>query len=163
MSIFHDRAELGLNRSEVLLACWFGAGLTKKAPGTIGSLTALPFAAMLMMLGGAPLLAVAALVLLPTGAMQAERIGRRGALDPGYIVVDEVVGQWLALLPAALNIWHFAAGFALFRLFDIIKPGPIRILDQRVKGGWGVMTDDVAAGLVSAAILLGLRYFDVLP
>jgi phosphatidylglycerophosphatase A len=76
------------------------------------------------------------------------------AEDPSRLVIDEVVGMWITLLPAPrLWTWWLAA-FVLFRLFDIFKPFPIFIIDRRVKGGWGVMLDDVAAGIMGAAALL---------
>src|SRR3546814_16031355 len=78
--------------------------------------------------------------------------------DPGAIVIDEVVGQWLTLVPAALepwalNPWTVALAFCLFRLFDVVKPWPVRWADRRLKGAFGVMADDVIAAAYAAAIL----------
>lgn len=144
----------------VLLATWGGMGLSPVAPGTVGSLGALPvlwLTAQLTTVWGLAL--VAAVFVL--GVVVSERIERtRGGHDHGAIVIDEVVGQWLAialplqLLPGWLS-WTEAVviGFLLFRLFDIVKPPPIGWLDRHVGGGLGVMLDDVLAGLMAAALL----------
>jgi phosphatidylglycerophosphatase A len=106
------------------------------------------------------------LALLAVGipaAGAAERIFGRS--DDGRIVIDEVAGQLLALAPLLLGpplsrstlLALLAVGFFAFRLFDIWKPGPVRLLERRVAGGWGVMLDDVAAGALAAAALLLLR------
>lgn len=138
-----------------LIASWFGAGYAPKAPGTVGSLAALPFAYGIVQLGGWIGLAIAAALLLPVGAWVADRVAAGDAdHDPGWIVVDEVVGQWIALIPVALiSGWvGWIVAVIAFRGFDIAKPGPIAWIDARVKGGWGVMLDDVAAGLAAAAV-----------
>ena len=82
-----------------------------------------------------------------------------GGTDPQTVVVDEAAGQCIALLPAALNPWAFAAGFVLFRLFDIVKPWPIRLAERRIPGALGVMVDDVLAGLYAAALIGLYRLF----
>ncbi|MEQ9518742.1 MAG: phosphatidylglycerophosphatase A [Parvibaculum sp.] len=141
--------------SASLIATWFGSGLLPKAPGTWGSLAALPFAWGIATLTGTPhSLLLAALVLLPIGAWASARHSATlGTHDAGEIVVDEVVGLWLVLgvVPVAPHWW--LAGFALFRLFDVWKPWPISWLDANVHGGWGIMLDDVAAGIAGAVVL----------
>lgn len=136
------------------LACGLGSGLAPVAQGTFGSLAAiLPW----LLLRQLPLpWYVLALVLgLAVGVWACERAGRAlGVDDHRSLVWDEFVGQWIALLPALLAPWWaVAAGFALFRLFDVWKPWPIRWLDRRLKGGLGVMTDDVVAGIFAAIVL----------
>ena len=85
-----------------------------------------------------------------------------GATDPGQIVVDELLGQLITFVPfAVLNIWELLAGFLLFRFFDILKPWPIRASENWLPGGYGVMLDDLLAGLLACACLGLLRY--VLP
>ena len=80
-----------------------------------------------------------------------------GQDDPGAVVIDEVAGQWLTLLPAATTVWwHWLAGFALFRFFDIVKPWPVGWADRRVKGGLGVMVDDIIAGAYAGVLLYAL-------
>ncbi len=152
--------------TDKLLATWFGAGLLPKAPGTWGSLAALPLGWAIQYFTGWAGLAVAALVVFLVGIWAADAYAKRGAdPDPGEIVIDEVAGQWLALLPAMGSPVFYLAGFLLFRLFDIWKPWPIRTVERRLKGGLGVMADDILAGLIAAALLCGFRYvwgdFDV--
>ena len=84
-----------------------------------------------------------------------------GVEDPGAVVIDEVAGQWLALIPAAIagpTIWQFAIGFALFRIADIGKPWPANWIDRRLSGGAGIMLDDVVAGIYAAAGLAMMLY-----
>jgi phosphatidylglycerophosphatase A len=136
-----------------LLAFGFGAGLSPKAPGTAGSLVGLAFAWGTMAL---PITAriVVAIALILSGVWicgeSARRIARHD--HPG-IVWDEIAGIYLALLVAPPSIWAWALGFGLFRLFDVWKPWPIRDLDHRLKGGLGIMLDDLVAALYTALIL----------
>jgi phosphatidylglycerophosphatase A len=109
-----------------ILATWFGAGLSPVAPGTV----------------------------FLVGIWAAHSFSRRTAShDAGPIVIDEVAGQWLALLLVPPDLVLYAIGFALFRLADIIKPWPIGLADKRIKGGFGVMFDDILAGALAAIIL----------
>lgn len=129
------------------LATFFGIGRLKPAPGTWGSLAALPFAALLMKAG--PFVYMGACVLLlPLAILSAEIYERvNGGHDHSEIVVDEVLGMWVALTWLPLTWQSFLAAFLLFRLLDITKPFPISYLDRRIEGGVGVVVDDVAAGL----------------
>lgn len=143
----------------VLLATWFGAGYMPKAPGTWGSALALPFAWGILALSGVPGLLVASLIVFIVGIWASNDYMRRsGKEDPGPVVIDEVVGQWLVLAVAPMEMVWFLAGFALFRLFDIAKPWPVNIMDRRIKGGMGVMLDDVGAGLYAAGTMYGLQW-----
>lgn len=141
------------------IATWFGSGLLPRAPGTWGSLAALPFAALLVWFGGWPLLLAASGLLFVLGTWASERYARRlGKKDPSEIVVDEVLGQWLVLLPWALDPFAYLLGFAAFRVFDIAKPWPVSLADRRLAGGLGIMLDDViAAGYALAGC--GLLHF----
>ena len=142
-----------------LLATWFGCGLLPKAPGTWGSLAALPFAAALVWWGGPWLLLAASIALFAIGIWASERYARAmAAEDPSAVVIDEVVGQWLALVPAAGVFWLYLPGFLAFRLFDIVKPWPVSWADRELGGGLGIMLDDVLAGLYAAALVAALRY-----
>jgi phosphatidylglycerophosphatase A len=141
----------------VLIATWFGAGRLPLAPGTWGSLTALPFAWIIAWLFGPRLLLLAAVVLFPIGWWAAGRIVRAsGREDPGSVVVDEVVGQWLTLVVTPRDLTAYVAGFLLFRLFDIVKPWPARWIDRKLGGGFGIMADDIVAGFYAATALLVL-------
>lgn len=135
-------------RAARFLASWFGSGFLPWAPGTWGSLAALPFAAAIVFLGGKPALLVATAVVFMTGCTAADRATRGGnERDPGWIVIDEVAGQWLTLLALPLGLASYAIGFALFRLFDVWKPWPVSWAERRYGGGFGIMIDDVLAAL----------------
>lgn len=140
------------------IATWGGSGMLPKAPGTWGSLAALPCAFLILQAGADRALAVATLVVLAAGLWASKIYMEKSAThDPGQIVVDEVVGQWLVLMPlgAAIKPLEWALAFALFRLFDIWKPWPISVADRQVKGAWGVMLDDILAGVAGALIVIG--------
>jgi phosphatidylglycerophosphatase A len=142
------------------LACGFGSGLTAKAQGTFGSAAAiLPWLLLRDLSPFAWLVILAAS--FAVGVWACEIAGRiLGVADHRSLVWDEFVGQWIALLPALLAPWWaVVAGFALFRLFDVVKPWPIAWFDRRVKGGLGVMLDDVIAGIVAAAVLWLVLFF----
>ena len=140
------------------LAFGFGAGLVPRAPGTVGSLVALPLYLLLAPLALPVYLALLAGLLL-LGVWATARTERDlGVHDHPGIVFDEIVGQLVALTLVPVHIGWMLIGFGLFRLFDIWKPGPIRWLNNRVTGGWGIMLDDLAAGLAAAAGLHGLMH-----
>ena len=144
---------------ERLLCSWFGAGWMKPAPGTWGSAAALPLGWLLWWIGGTPALAIASVLVFAIGWWASERIVRaEGLEDPSWVVIDEVVGQWLTLLLTPPSLLGYAVGFALFRLFDIWKPWPVSWADQKIKGGLGIMLDDVLAGLMGLAVLSLLQW-----
>lgn len=138
------------------LAFGFGSGFAPKAPGTAGTLAAIPFA---LLLGQLPL-PVHMVVLLAAVGIGIHCCGRTahdlGVHDHGGIVWDEFVGYWLtvAMLPNTA-LW-LALGFVVFRVLDIWKPWPIRVADRSLEGGLGVMLDDVIAGLMAGLILLAV-------
>ena len=78
--------------------------------------------------------------------------------DPGHVVIDEVAGQWIALIYSRVNLSHLLAGFLFFRLFDIVKPWPARQLES-LPAGWGIMLDDVAAGVYALLLMLALQHW----
>lgn len=139
-----------------LISTWFGAGLLPIAPGTWGSAAALPFAWFIVWVGGPLALFAAAIVAFGLGVWAAESYSRHaGVKDASPIVIDEVAGQWLTLVPASLDPLTYLAGFLLFRVADIVKPWPANWADRALDGGLGVMLDDVFAGLYAAAALYG--------
>ncbi len=153
-----------------LLATWFYVGKAPFAPGTFGTLAALPLAYGLEQAGGATALLAAACLITVIGAWAAGAyMQERGAEhDPGEIVIDEVagllllVGAWHAVFAEQIPVQplHWMVGsFAMFRVFDIMKPWPISLADRRVKGGFGVMLDDLLAGLYPLAVLYVLYTF----
>jgi phosphatidylglycerophosphatase A len=137
------------------LACGFGSGLAPVAQGTFGSLAAILPWLLLRHLSLPINLLVIALGFV-VGVVACDIAGRSlGVDDHRSLVWDEFIGQWIALLPALFFApwWVVVAGFVLFRFFDVLKPWPIRWLDRHVKGGLGVMLDDVLAGVLAAAVL----------
>lgn len=143
----------------IWIATWLGAGFIKPAPGTWGTVAALPFGIALMMIS--PFALIAGVVLLtPIGFWASDRFTQSaGEKDSPMIVVDEVIGLWIALIPvAAFSLWQIAAAFLLFRFFDVLKPWPISYLDRNVGGSAGVLADDILAGIFAAICLIGLQY-----
>ncbi|HEB79995.1 MAG TPA: phosphatidylglycerophosphatase A [Rhodospirillales bacterium] len=140
------------------MATWFGAGYLPKAPGTWGSLAALPFAWGIFITFGWLGLAVASAAAFMAGLWSAGVYLREsGTHDPGPVVIDEVAGQWLTLLVVPADLLLYAAGFVFFRMADILKPWPASWADRKVSGPLGVMLDDVLAAAYAAATLYGLR------
>jgi len=150
-----------------LALSFFGAGYIRPAPGTWGSLAALPAAWLVYLVAGPYGLVIGACALYALG-IYAINVELKDAddHDPSWVVIDEVVGQWIALLPIAfgahnagvnpLLLWPgIVAAFALFRLFDIWKPWIIGKVDAR-GDATGVMLDDVLAGLFAAIVVIGL-------
>ncbi len=151
-----------------LIATWFYSGKFPFMPGTMGTLAALPVAYMLQFYVGMEALIAATVVASIGGIWVSDRYlavtGKDRAADPKEVVIDEVAGMWLTLCLMPLNYMEDAAGWVLvtygggflaFRLLDIWKPWPISLLDRKVKGGLGIMLDDLAAA-VFAVIALGV-------
>ena len=145
-----------MNNLALVIATWFGCGYSPAAPGTVGSLAALGIAATLIQRAGWQpwyFAVIAVLILAPSiwAAGVAERVC--GKKDPDMVVVDEVIGQWLALLGMASVNWKaYLGAFLLFRIFDVWKPVPIRQLEA-LPGGVGIIADDVMAGVYAALVL----------
>jgi phosphatidylglycerophosphatase A len=146
------------NPAAFLIATWFGCGYAPKAPGTAGSLAALLIAIALAYFGygRGMLLGLTALLLAP-GIWSAGVVAKQlNITDPHIVVVDEVIGQWITLAGAATFNWKtWLAAFVLFRLLDIWKPAPARQLEN-LSGGWGIVADDVMAGLYGALAIFVL-------
>jgi phosphatidylglycerophosphatase A len=155
------RGEPGVSRASrglaVVVGTGLGAGFSPLAPGTVGSAVGvalfIPLAAP-----GLPAVAVAVALLLPVGVWSAAVCGERyGAHDHGRIVVDEIVGQLIALASFPANPMWLLSGFLLFRLFDIWKPFPARLIDRRWRTPFGVVADDVVAGVYANLVLQAFR------
>ncbi len=145
-----------MNRLGIILGTWFGCGFFPWGPGTIGSLAAILLAYLLhsyLSLGRVAFLLLTLCLVGPAiwaSPTTARAVGRK---DPGLVVVDEVLGQWVTLCGATvLAPRSFAAAFVLFRFFDIWKPWPVRKL-ERFPEGLGIVADDLGAGLYAALIL----------
>lgn len=132
----------------IRIATFFNVGRIRPAPGTLGSLAALPIGFCISAAGGPIALAIAALVVTCVGAIAADIYGKKsGTVDDQSIVIDEVAGMWIAAIPASTIPGLWIAAFLLFRFFDIYKPWPASYFDNKKRGGWDVMLDDVIAGL----------------
>lgn len=157
-------ARLVLTTPEHLVAFGFGAGLAPVAPGTAGTLVGLPFFFALACLPW-PAYAAATAALFVFGCWVCGASSRLLQVHdyPGF-VFDEIVGFLIACLPLLPGLqgpqWHWPlellAAFVLFRLFDVLKPWPIRLIDRHVHGGLGIMLDDAVAGAAAAGCLWGL-------
>jgi phosphatidylglycerophosphatase A len=142
----------------LILATGGYIGRIPKAPGTVGALLGLPIIYGLAQLR--PALAVLLCIALITVAVWAAGAAERqlGTKDPGCIIIDEIAGMTVSLLGIPLSIGTGAAGFLLFRFFDVLKPPPVNLLERRLDGGWGIVMDDVAAGLIANIVLrIGLH------
>ena len=143
------------------LATGFGSGLSPFAPGTMGTLVGVVICLLCLPLRWPMrlliVIALSALSIYVAG--RAEKIYQKK--DDQRIVIDEIIGFQITMLPVAITVLHLCVGFVLFRVFDISKPFPINNL-QRLPGGWGVVIDDVAAGIYAGAMMLLLIFFGVL-
>src|SRR3954451_11637373 len=144
------------DRFAILLATWFGCGLARKAPGTVGSAAALLIGVVLHEWAGLlwwHYLALTAVFLYPAVWSATATANALRLKDPQIVVIDEVLGQWVALAGAAtLTPATYIAAFALFRTFDIWKPWPVRKFES-LPGGWGINADDLMAGVYAALVL----------
>jgi phosphatidylglycerophosphatase A len=137
----------------MLVATGCGIGCAPVASGTFGSIAALPLGWALHALGGAPAVASAAVLCFVAGLWAANRIvARSGIEDPGFIVIDEIAAQLLVLAMLPAVPLAYAIGLAAFRVTDIMKPFPAGWCDSNIGGGFGVMLDDLVAGIQAAAI-----------
>ena len=142
-----------------LLALGFGSGLAPVAPGTFGSIVGLLFGLALMPLGFWAALAVTVLLTLAGIWICGESARKLGVHDHSAIVWDEVTGMMLTMLAAPASWWGIALAFGLFRLFDVWKPWPIREIDHGMRGGLGIMLDDVMAAVMAAVLLLIIKKY----
>lgn len=148
-----------------IIATYFGLGLSKHAPGTMGSLGTLPLAYLLMYWYGFYGLIGACVVLFFIGVKATDVVIKESNDDdPSKVVIDETVGQLLSfsfvafIAPEYLlgvgSLLYYIAGFTFFRFFDILKMGPVKYADTKIKNAYGVMLDDVFAGIFAAVLLL---------
>ncbi|MBR5598563.1 MAG: phosphatidylglycerophosphatase A [Alphaproteobacteria bacterium] len=155
-----------------IIGTYFGLGLSKYAPGTVGSLGSLPLAYLIISIGGWSALVVASIIIFFLGVKAVDVIIKEtGNNDPSKVVIDETVGQLLTfsfiayLAPDFLvgisSLFYYVLGFIFFRLFDIIKMGPVKYADTKIKNAYGVMLDDVFAGLFAGIILVVFLFFMV--
>ena len=154
-----DLKGLKLSNPLHLAAVGFGSGLPSFAPGTFGTLAAVPLYYLLSFLSIESYVAV--LIVTSLLGFWFCHVASRdmGVHDHKAIVWDEFVGYWITMVYVPFS-WQWAVvGFLLFRFFDILKPWPISWLDKKMQGGFGIMIDDIVAGLFAAFVLQGLIYF----
>jgi phosphatidylglycerophosphatase A len=134
-------------KTALIISSWFGSGLAPLLPGTFGSLAGLPFVIVLSYLG-AVYSGIFILIIIPL-AIWASDVSERllGRDDPPEVVIDEVAGLFLTVFLMPLSWLNIILGFLLFRVFDIFKPFPIGFIDRNVKGGLGIVLDDILAGI----------------
>jgi phosphatidylglycerophosphatase A len=147
------------DRTALVLSSWFGSGLFPIASGTFGTLAAIPFVVAINYLGKLP--SGVFLVMLTAAAIWSAHVSRNslGIDDPSEVVIDEAAGFCLSVFLLPFTFLSFALGFLFFRAFDILKPFPIGLIDKRVKGGLGIVLDDLVAGLfanICVRIILAL-------
>ena len=142
------------------IASGFGSGFSPRAPGTVGTIAALlPWWLWLRMLPLSYCIAVIAIAFAIGMWASGWVVKRSGVQDPQVVVWDEFVGVWIALIAAPAGWIGMLAGFALFRLFDIWKPWPVRWADEKIGGGLGVMLDDVFAGIYALILMQIAAHF----
>ena len=155
----HVQNQNGAKHWAWIVATFFGAGYGKPGPGTWGSVAALLlWAAFAFTLHPSTLALILAITIAIVLGVPAATIVEResGRTDPGFVVIDEVIGQWITLIACPADWRHGLIALVLFRLFDITKPFPIRRL-ERLPGGWGIVFDDVGAGLYALVIASLIR------
>lgn len=153
-----------IQKIALIIATFFGAGLSPKAPGTAGSLATLPLAFVLIYFFGNDGLSYAIPVVFFIGVWATHQLIKDSAeKDPSKVVIDETAGQLTTFVLIAPQLYHTATakafliyltGFALFRFFDILKMGPVKWADSKLKNAWGVMLDDMFAGAFAAGVLV---------
>ena len=146
----------------IIIASGFGSGFSPFVPGTAGALVAVIIWTVLFYVIPFNILLVVTRLLIvlftAAGIWSADKLESEWGKDPSKVVVDEMVGVWIALLAVPVgNVWYILFAFLLFRFFDIFKPLGIRKMEQ-LEGGIGVMADDILAGIYSFLLLMGVRW-----
>lgn len=140
-----------------VLATGFGTGYSPIVSGTVGTLVGVPLYMFLASKGIVPVILVLVLVVF-AGVYAAGYMERRsGVQDPGTVVIDEIAGFLLTMVGSPADFFHLAAGFFLFRFFDILKPPPVRQAERRLPGGTGIMADDLLAACYAWLCLRGVE------
>ncbi|GEA11902.1 phosphatidylglycerophosphatase A [Alteromonas sp. KUL49] len=153
------RKRISLTNPTHFLALGFGSGLAPKMPGTFGSLAAIP---LLLLMADIPLIAFLTLTVFACvlGVYLCDKTANDMQVhDHGSIVWDEIAGMLITFILVPINISTLALGFALFRLFDILKPWPIGPIDKKLHGGLGIMLDDIIAGFMACGVLHIVLYY----
>jgi len=151
-----------LGKTALLLSSWFGAGLMPIAPGSFGTLAALPLVIIINYLGVVHS-TISLIIILPL-SLWASHLSQNllEGNDPSEIVIDEVTGLFIAVFLLPLSWLNIILGFCLFRIFDILKPFPIGLIDKNLKGGIGIVLDDIMAGIYVNICLIFGKYPDII-
>lgn len=151
-----------------ILASVFGVGYCPFASGTAGSLVTIPLAFFCAYNYGLTGIIFATIISFFIGVIASKEVLKYTKHDPSLIVIDEVSGQLLTfafvadkLQNTTENLWLYLVGFILFRIFDITKPQPVRFADKKISNAWGVMLDDILAGLYAATILYAISHYKI--
>ncbi|SIS40822.1 phosphatidylglycerophosphatase A family protein [Insolitispirillum peregrinum] len=165
-----ERGRKTVSFALLMLVTWLGSGLSPKAPGTFGTLAALPFAWGIITLSGDAhagyVLLSAALTVFVIGWWgSALYVRKTNTQDPGLIVIDEVAGVWMTIALCLLSVGQpaYILSFVAFRIFDILKPWPICWFDRSIHGGLGIMLDDLLAGALAAIPIIIILSLTTLP
>lgn len=160
MSIrYHMPETLDRKDWRIWIAAWFGCGFLSPGPGTWGSFGGLMAGLFIATLFSGLALLLGVFLISAVGFLAAERFdSAMNTHDSKMIVVDEVAGQWIAMIPALGSVPLLLLSFILFRGFDIIKPWPVSHFEKNVAGAAGVMGDDIVAGLIAAVCIIMVRY-----
>ena len=145
-----------------ILAFGFGSGLSSIAPGTVGTVVAIPIYLAIVSINELILPAVVLIALVVGIKICGDAAASLQTHDHPGIVWDEIVGYWITMLFIPVTFLSIAIGFLLFRFFDIVKPWPIKWADQKVSGGLGIMLDDVIAGIMANIVLQALILLNVI-
>lgn len=143
----------------MLLAFGLGSGLSRITPGTLGTLAAVPFYLLMVQLPLWLYLIIVGVAALVGNYLCGYAANKLGVHDHGGIVWDEFVGFWITMIAVPTGLYWLLAGFVLFRFFDMVKPWPISWFDRHIHGGFGIMFDDIIAGLMALACLQGARFW----
>lgn len=153
-----------INKLASILATFFGTGLSPKAPGTAGSFSTLPLAFLTAYFFGRNGIIIAVIISFFIGVWAIHQITKNSDdKDPSKVVIDETSGQLMSFVLVANYLYEtfnaktiviYLLGFALFRLFDIVKMGPVKWADTKIKNAWGVMLDDIFAGIFASIVLM---------
>lgn len=148
------------DKAALLIATGLGAGRLPWAPGTWGSLIAIPICLGIGLGGPSPPVELSFLFLISTISVWASGRAKKiiGKDDPPEVVIDEVAGMAFALAFVHLDLYRIAAAFLFFRIFDILKPFPINYIDTNINGGLGIVLDDIVAGIETNAVLSLIEY-----